>query len=171
MGFEYPQSLQVLYEKPQLARRRWIHKYPVQKTVRFGTRINLLERREMNKSISSVADELVFVGLGQYIHSVRHVFNGAQIIFKFDNGLGASVVRHDFSYGSDRGLFEVGAIEFDGDDNWDLTYETPGGGDVVGNLTPAEVQDLLIRIEGLVYEEDEPESIWDLLKTILRITK
>ena len=126
----------------------------------------------MNSSLSTVADELVFVGLGQYVHSVRHLFNGAQIIFKFDNGLGASVVRHDFSYGSDSGLFEVGVINFSSANRSETKHLFAlADGDVVGNLTPAEVQDLLIRIKGLVYEEEKPESSWGFLETIKRIVR
>ena len=68
---------------------------------------------------------------------------------KFSNGFGASVVCHEYSYGGDEGLFELAVIEFDGDNKWYLTYDTPITGDVIGHLTPDEVEDLLAQIEAL----------------------
>ena len=36
---------------------------------------------------------------------------GIQRIYKFDNGYGASVVKHKYSYGGDKGLWELAVIE------------------------------------------------------------
>lgn len=48
----------------------------------------------------------VVYGLSQFVHIVRPFLDGSQIIFKFPNSYGASVVRHRGSYGSEKGLFE-----------------------------------------------------------------
>ena len=57
----------------------------------------------------------------------------------FDNGFGASVVKHDFSYGGKDGLYELAVIDKKGD----LTYSTPITDDVVGYLNEDEVTGLL----------------------------
>lgn len=78
----------------------------------------------------------------------RGEIGGSQQIYRFDNGYGASVVRGKFTYGGDKGLFELGVIKFDGD-KWRLNYETPITSDVEGSLTPDEVMTLLDRIAAL----------------------
>ncbi len=78
----------------------------------------------------------------------RSINGGSQVIHKFENGYGDSVVQHSFSYGSEDGLSELAVLKFDGDD-WDLTYDTEITGDVIGYLTEEDVQDLLVRIEKL----------------------
>ncbi len=78
----------------------------------------------------------------------RSINGGSQVIHKFENGYGASVVQHEFSYGSEDGLSELAVLKFDGDD-WNLTYDTEITGDVIGYLTEEDVQDLLVRIEKL----------------------
>ena len=39
----------------------------------------------------------------------------------FENGYGASVVRHEYSYGGKSGLYELAVLDSSGD----LTYDTP----------------------------------------------
>jgi hypothetical protein len=63
----------------------------------------------------------------------------------FDNGYGASVVRHIMSYGGKLGLFELAVLDKDEE----LTYDTPITNDVVGHLTPEEVTNYLIKIQEL----------------------
>jgi hypothetical protein len=63
----------------------------------------------------------------------------------FDNGYGASVVRHMMSYGGKLGLFELAVLDKDEE----LTYDTPITNDVVGHLTPEEVTNYLIKIQEL----------------------
>ena len=63
----------------------------------------------------------------------------------FDNGFGASIVRHIMSYGGKLGLYELAILDKEGD----LTYDTPVTNDVVGHLTPEEVTNYLIKIQEL----------------------
>lgn len=78
----------------------------------------------------------------------RPLLDGVQYIYRFNNGYGASVVRHMGSYGSQFGLWELAVIYFDGDD-WHLSYSTDITDDVIGELNPTEVNALLLRIMGL----------------------
>lgn len=78
----------------------------------------------------------------------RSINGGSQVIYKFDNGFGASVVQHNFSYGSEDGLSELAVLKFNGDE-WGLTYDTEITDDVIGYLTEDDVQELLTRIEKL----------------------
>ena len=71
--------------------------------------------------------------------------NGYQLIYKFDNGYGASVVKHDFSYGGKKGLYEIAVLDNDGD----LCYDTPITSDVIGHLNMAEVDKILVNISHL----------------------
>lgn len=63
----------------------------------------------------------------------------------FDNGYGASVVRHIMSYGGKLGLYELAILDKEGD----LTYDTPVTNDVIGYLTPEKVTNYLIKIQEL----------------------
>lgn len=72
------------------------------------------------------------------------VNGGYQIIYKFQNGYGASVVQHDMSYG-----LELAVIKYKDDGQWDLTYETPITSDVLGHLTPEELKEHLDSIRKL----------------------
>lgn len=70
---------------------------------------------------------------------------GSQRIYRFENGYGASVVRHERSYGGREGLFELAVLGPDGD----LCYDTPITNDVIGWLKPKEVDGLLDEISKL----------------------
>ena len=73
-----------------------------------------------------------------------------QYIFKFDNGYGASVVKHSGSYGNKQDLWELAVIEFVDKYEWELCYLTEiTCNDVAGYLTNDEVLDLLERIKNL----------------------
>jgi len=80
--------------------------------------------------------------------STRPMNDGSQWLFRFDNGYGASVVQGPYTYGGPAGLYELGVVEWDGED-YGLTYSTPVTDDVVGYLSAAEVADLLRKIEEL----------------------
>ena len=71
--------------------------------------------------------------------------NGYQLVYKFDNGYGASVVKHDFSYGGENGQYEVAVLDNEGA----LCYDTPITSDVIGYLTMSEVDKILVNISHL----------------------
>ena len=79
----------------------------------------------------------------------RSVNNGIQYIFKADNGYGASIVQHDYSYGGRVGLWEIAVTKYDEDGEWDLCYDTSITSDVLGHLSEDEVTDYLTQIEQL----------------------
>lgn len=63
----------------------------------------------------------------------------------FDNGYGASVVSHTFSYGGKSGLYELAVLKDD-----ELHYDNPiANGDVRGFLTEDAVTELLLQIQKL----------------------
>ena len=71
------------------------------------------------------------------------VFCGIQYVFEFENGYGASVIKHEYSYGSGEDLWELAVLK-DGE----IHYKNPvANGDVVGYLTDEEVNKLLKQIE------------------------
>ena len=74
--------------------------------------------------------------------------DGKQYVFKFQNGFGASVVQHRFSYGGDKGLWELGVLDNEGR----LTYDTEITDDVIGYLSESEVQEVLNQIRKLPSE-------------------
>ena len=61
--------------------------------------------------------------------------DGVQQIYKFPNGYGASVVKHQFSYGGKSDLWELAVLKGE-----DLCYTTPLTSDVLGWLTDEDVQ-------------------------------
>ena len=63
----------------------------------------------------------------------------------FDNGYGASVVKHEFSYGGKDGLYELAVLDKDGK----LTYDTPITNDVIGYLREQDVTDVMEKIQQL----------------------
>ena len=62
----------------------------------------------------------------------------------FDNGYGASVVRHAYSYGGRIGLYELAVLK-DGS----ICYDTPITSDVIGYLRPEDVTDVMEKIQKL----------------------
>jgi len=61
----------------------------------------------------------------------------------FKNGYGVSVVMHPYSYGGNRGLYEVAILSSDGM----ITYDTPITDDVIGYLTESEVTDIMHKVQ------------------------
>ena len=76
------------------------------------------------------------------------VHDGIQYLAFFPNGYGASIVQHAYSYGSSRGLWELAVIKGTAE-AWDICYDTPITGDVLGYLSESEVDDVLASIEAL----------------------
>jgi hypothetical protein len=75
---------------------------------------------------------------------VDEVMNGVQVLFKFPNGYGASMVRSDYTYGGSEGLWEI-AIMFEGD----IVYDTPIASDVIGYLDNTAADRVLKNVEAL----------------------
>ena len=71
--------------------------------------------------------------------------NGVQARIQFENGYGASVVKGEYTYGGNEGLYELAVLDSEGD----LTYETPITNDVLGYLSEDDVTDVLKQIQSL----------------------
>ena len=76
--------------------------------------------------------------------NMGHV-GGVQARITFDNGYGASVVRSQYTYGGDKGLYELAVFGKDGH----ITYDTPITNDVIGYLRPEDVTDVMEKIQQL----------------------
>ena len=70
---------------------------------------------------------------------------GVMSRIQFDNGYGASVVCTPYTYGGDKGLYELAVLDSDGN----LTYDTPITNDVIGYLRPEDVTDVMEKIQQL----------------------
>lgn len=62
------------------------------------------------------------------------IANGGQYVYRFPNNYGASVVKHEFSYGYYDDMWEVAVIKFldSSNTNWIIDYSTPLTKDVIG---------------------------------------
>ena len=96
----------------------------------------------------TVINDLTVTGLKYQPIEANAMHGGGQLLFRFDNGYGASVIRHNFSYGGREGLFELAVIKFYCED-WSLCYDTPITDDVLGRLTGQEVLQTLDQIAAL----------------------
>jgi hypothetical protein len=83
-------------------------------------------------------NDLQFESIPEYKH-------GFQAVVYFENGYGASVVQHDFSYGGRDGLYEMAVLNMKGE----VLYETPIADDVLGYLTEDNVTETLQQIQEL----------------------
>ena len=75
-------------------------------------------------------------------HSIG--MGGVMSRIEFDNGYGASVVCTPFTYGGDKGLYELAVLKDD-----ELCYDTPITSDVIGYLRPEDVTDVMEKIQKL----------------------
>lgn len=66
------------------------------------------------------------------------------VVGPFENGLGASIIRHKWSFGGNTGLYELAVL-----DKGDITYSTPITSDVRGNLEFKDVLRLLDDIQNV----------------------
>jgi hypothetical protein len=90
------------------------------------------------------------------IHTKRksHGHTNNQVVFKFPNGYGASLIQGRYSYGGDLNLFEVAVVQFVGT-VWVICYDTEITDDVLGYLTEEEVFEALEKIYNLTGLTDE----------------
>jgi len=80
----------------------------------------------------------------EFVEHPSHI-GGVQARITFDNGYGASVVKTPYSYGGDKGLYELAVLGTDGH----LTYDTPVTNDVIGYLRDIDVTDVMEKIQQL----------------------
>jgi hypothetical protein len=78
----------------------------------------------------------------EFVSHPSHI-GGVQARITFENGYGASIVKTQYSYGGDKGLYELAVLK-DGE----IHYDNPvANGDVVGYLRPEDVTDAMLVIQ------------------------
>jgi hypothetical protein len=80
----------------------------------------------------------------EFLKNTEYVFNGVQHVYEFDNGYGASVIKHDGSYGGKNGLWELAVLNGE-----ELCYTSGITDDVIGHLTWEKVEGYLKEIKQL----------------------
>jgi hypothetical protein len=80
----------------------------------------------------------------KFVEHPSHI-EGVQARIQFDNGYGASVVCSPYTYGGDKGLYELAVLDSEGH----LTYATPVTDDVIGYLRDIDVTDVMEKIQQL----------------------
>ena len=85
----------------------------------------------------------------EFLLNTDYINHGVQHRYKFNNDYGASVVKHDFSYGGQNGLWELAVLDFTVDKTGEITYHTPITQDVVGHLAWDNVESILQEIKEL----------------------
>ena len=96
----------------------------------------------------NMSNNILNIPTDRPMHDDRALHSGFQVRWKFDNGYGASVIRHTVSYGYESGLYELAVLKVLGD-NMYITYDTPITDDVLGSLTAERVVELLDEIAAL----------------------
>ena len=86
------------------------------------------------------------------VYKEKPLNGGIQKQYKFKNGFGASVVQHDHSYGTEQGLWELAVLKWVNENQYELDYSTKITDDVIGYLTEAEVEEILVKINELEKE-------------------
>ena len=92
--------------------------------------------------------DLNYKGYEKYFIDKSYLFGGVKYVFRFDNGYGASVIKHAYSYGYEKDLWELAVLEFDHGESY-ICYDTEITDDVIGHLTDEEVHTYLDKIKGL----------------------
>ena len=72
--------------------------------------------------------------------------SGVQARMTFDNGYGVSVIKTLFSYGGNKGLYELAVLDSSGS----ITYDTTITDDVLGYLSEDEVTENMIKIQKIL---------------------
>jgi hypothetical protein len=81
----------------------------------------------------------------------KPLYGGTHYLQIFDNGYGVSIIQHDFSYGGDKGLWELAVIKKTKNEGegWDICYDTPITSDVLGHLSENEVNNVVEKVKAL----------------------
>ena len=85
----------------------------------------------------------------EYLKDTKYINDGIQHVYQFPNNYGASVVKHDFSYGGKNGLWELAVLDYSIDKEGDLCYTSGITDDVIGHLTWKNVEEFLLEIKKL----------------------
>ena len=83
--------------------------------------------------------------LEDFCYETNDHLGGVQKLYQFDNKMGASVIKHEYSYGGKLGLWELAVLDGAGN----IDYSTPITNDVLGRLTWREVTNTLRQIQSL----------------------
>ena len=95
----------------------------------------------MKAQLENNMDKIDLSNIEKYYTVERNdIHDGTQIIYRFPNGYGASVVEHCFSYG-----LEIAVL----DSNDKITYDTQITDDVIGHNTPESVAEIITQISKL----------------------
>lgn len=91
--------------------------------------------------------DLAFFPHGNYPDS------GIVARYFFPNGYGVSVVQFTTpcgsgSYGAQEGLYELAVLK-GLEEDWEICYDTPITDDVMGHLTPEDIDTILNQVESL----------------------
>jgi len=78
----------------------------------------------------------------EFLEDTNYIMNGVQHVYAFPNGYGASVIKHDGSYGGKEGLWEI-AVHNEGE----MCYTSDITNDVIGHLAWPNVESILERIK------------------------
>lgn len=86
-----------------------------------------------------------------YAGPMRNGLPGMQVMYRFPNGYGASIIRGGISYGLESGLWELAVVHFYGAGvgEWSFAYDSGIADDVLGWLSPEDVDDILEKIVSL----------------------
>lgn len=96
----------------------------------------------MKNSITGMRSDIQTIDFRNYY---QHSNKQNQVVLKFPNDYGASIVRDEYTYGGKEGLFELAVIKWV-DDKFDICYDTPITDDVIGYLSGSEVIEVLTDI-------------------------
>ena len=82
-----------------------------------------------------------------YLKEKNKVHDGVQYKYLFPNGYGASVIRHQYSYGGKEGLWEIAPLDQDGE----FIGQSMLGwtDDVQGHLTNGGVNAILVKLQDI----------------------
>lgn len=73
-----------------------------------------------------------------------------QVLYRFENNYGASIIFHEGTYGFEQGLVELAVIRWDRNgSDWSLVFDTEITDDVIGYLSEQEAAEILRKIKEL----------------------
>ena len=89
--------------------------------------------------------------LSDFVESTSIGLGGLQLILRFDNGYGASLICNEISYGNEDDFWELAVIHFKSTDpgDYELVYDTPITDDVLGYLDDKWAVEILRDIKAL----------------------